>query len=173
MPDLLTHVIIAQGCRMGIRGGALTPWFLVGTVLPDVLTRPFNIAMPPLFWFFMPLHTPAGFFVVCALVSHFFPAANRPSIFGNLLGGGALHLLLDIFQAHLAGSYYLLFPFSWWSFEFGLFWPEDSLYLLPLWVGGGLLLGTTALMHQYKRNRAPSRQTTARSESCPEKTSRI
>src|SRR5215510_10399984 len=108
MPDLLTHLIIAEACRKGMRQYALTSWFLIGTVLPDVLTRPFSILLPSLFWFSMPLHTPMGLFLACTLISQFFPAAGRRSIFRNLLGGAALHLFLDIFQAHIAGSYYLL-----------------------------------------------------------------
>jgi hypothetical protein len=136
VPDLLTHLIAAQLCRKGTRGHLLTAWFLVGTILPDVLTRPFGIAFPSLF--FMPLHTPVGLFFVYASISSLAPDSSRRSVFYNLLGGAALHLLLDVFQRHIAGSYYLRFPFSWWSFELGLFWPEASLYLLPIWVGIGL-----------------------------------
>jgi hypothetical protein len=146
MPDLLTHVIVAQACRKGVQSGSLTAWFLLGTVLPDILTRPFNILFPSLFWFFMPLHTPTGLFFVCLSVSQFCPALRRRSAFYNLLGGATLHLLLDLFQKHIAGSYYLFFPFSWRSFEIGLLWPEESLYLLPLWIGGGLFLGVRALL---------------------------
>ena len=166
MPDLLTHLIIAQGCRTAVRGDALTPWYLVGTVLPDILTRPFSIVLPRLFWFFMPLHTPVGLFLVCTLISQFVPAPSRRSVFYNLLGGAALHLLLDILQAHIAGSYYLLFPFSWWSFELALFWPEDSLYLLPLWVAGALWLSANALMHRYRRNRDPSQPCASQANAC-------
>jgi hypothetical protein len=155
MPDLLTHVIVAQACRGRVRGNILTAWFLVGTVLPDVLTRPFNIAFPSLSSFSMPLHTPMGLFFVCALISHLFTAASRWLVFYNLLGGAALHLLLDVFQTHIAGSYYLLFPFSWCSFEFGLFWPEDSLYLLPVWAGGGLWLGVSAWVRRHRRRVGP------------------
>src|SRR5215475_1238219 len=91
MPDLLTHLIVAEGCRKATRDGALTPWFLVGTILPDILTRPFNILFPPLFWFFVPLHTPVGIFFVCIAIIQFFPTAKRRSVFCNLLGGAALH----------------------------------------------------------------------------------
>jgi hypothetical protein len=150
MPDLLTHLIIAQGCRKVAQGIPLSSWFLVGTILPDVLTRPINIVFPSLFWFFMPLHTPVGLLLVCALISHILPASHRWSVFYNLLGGAALHLFLDVFQKHIAGGYYLLFPFSWSSYEVGLLWPETSLYLLPVWVGVGLLLGVKALMQQHR-----------------------
>ena len=172
MTGLLTHLIIAEGCRKGLRGYTLTSWFLVGTVLPDVLTRPFSIVLPSLFWFCMPLHTPVGLFLACMSISQFFPAASRRSIFYNLLGGATLHLLLDIFQAHIAGSYYLLFPFSWWSFEVDLIWPETSLYLLPIWAGGGLWLGGKALLRRYRRIRASSQQGIDRSTPCSKSASR-
>jgi hypothetical protein len=148
MPDLLTHLIVAQACRRGPRIEALTFWFLVGTVLPDILTRPFNILFPSFFWLFMPLHTPVGLLFVCLSMSQLSPAASRRSVFYNLAGGAALHLLLDLFQRHIAGSYYLLFPFSWRSFEIGLVWPETSLYLLPIWIGAGCLLGIKVLLRQ-------------------------
>jgi hypothetical protein len=159
MPDLLTHLLVAQACRKGVRGGVLTPWFLVGTVLPDVFTRPFSIAFRSLFWFFMPLHTPVGLFVLCALISNLLPAPSRRSVFYNLLSGAALHLLLDACQIHMAGGYYLLFPFSWWSFEFGLFWPETSLYFLPLWIGVGLVLAIRLLGRRHNHPPAPFRPT--------------
>lgn len=144
MPDLLTHIAVAYGCQRCAMKSPLTSWFLVGTVLPDVLTRPFSILFPSLAWFVMPLHTPVGLLLVCALVSHLIPQKNRRSVFYNLLGGAALHLLLDLFQKHIGGGYYMFFPFSWWSFEFGFIWPETSLYLLPLWIGAAFLLGFRA-----------------------------
>ena len=146
MPDLLTHLIVAEGCRKVTRSGALTYWFLVGTILPDILTRPFNILFPSLHWFFMPLHTPVGLFFVCMAICQFFSTAERWSVFCNLLGGAALHLVLDLFQKHFGEGYYLLFPFSWRSFEIGLAWPETSLYLLPIWLAGGLWFGVKALL---------------------------
>jgi hypothetical protein len=146
MPDLLTHLIVGQAFWKGTRIDSLTFWFLVGTVLPDILTRPFNILFPSLYWFFMPLHTPVGLFFVCLSISQLCPAAGRRSVFYNLLGGAALHVFLDLFQRHIAGSYHLLFPFSWRSFEIGLVWPETSLFLLPIWAGAGFLLGVKALL---------------------------
>jgi hypothetical protein len=157
MPDLLTHLIVAEGCRKVTRGDAFTPWFLVGTILPDLLTRPFNILFPSLFWFFVPLHTPVGLFFVCIAISQFFPTAERQSAFRNLLGGVALHLVLDLFQKHIGEGSYLLFPFSWRSFEIGLFWPETSLYLLPIWLVVGLWCGVQALLRwRRKKTSLPS-----------------
>jgi hypothetical protein len=157
MPDLLTHLIVAEGCRKATLSDALTYWFLVGTILPDMLTRPFNILFPSLYWFFVPLHTPVGLFFVCMAISQFFSTAERRSVFCNLLGGAALHLVLDLFQKHFGEGYYLLFPFSWHSFEIGLLWPETSLYLLPIWLGVGLWCGVKAFLRwRHKKTSLPS-----------------
>jgi hypothetical protein len=61
-------------------------------------------------------------------------------VFYNLIAGAALHLCLDFFQKHIGSGYHLLFPFSWASHEYGLFWPEASLHLLPLWLASGVFL---------------------------------
>ena len=151
MPDLLTHLVVAAGLRKGLRSEALTAWFLIGAVLPDVLTRPFYIPFPNLVGFVMPLHTPLGLLLVCVCISRFFSPPHRRRIFNNLVGGATLHLLLDICQKHIGGSYPLLFPFSWSSFEFGLVWPETSLYLMPLWfVLGAFLIVRWLLRHKGK-----------------------
>jgi hypothetical protein len=153
MPDLLTHVIVAEGCRRIGWKDYLTLWFLVGTVLPDLLTRPFTILLPGLYWWVMPLHTPLGLIFVCALLSRFFPHQQQSQIFYNLIGGAAVHLLLDVGQKHIGSGYQLLFPLSWSSYEIGLFWPETSLYLLPLWLVFGIFMSIRVLMHQRGKKR--------------------
>lgn len=147
MPDLLTHLALAEGARRGVRRKTLTSWFLIGTVLPDVLTRPFYITFPGLVWFVMPLHTPLGLVLVCAFISRCFAPPQRRQIFNHLAGGAALHLFLDICQKHIGGGYALLFPFSWSSVGIGLVWPETSLYLAPLWLALAAVLIIYGLLH--------------------------
>lgn len=137
MPDLVTHVMAGYGLQRAL-WPRLSPWFLIGAVLPDILTRPFTILWPGSFWWTMPLHTPMGLLLVCAAIGLL--AGRTVSVFGNLGAGVLAHLFLDLFQAHLAGSYYLLFPFSWRSVEVDLMWPETTLYLLPLWIAIGVWL---------------------------------
>ncbi|RPI29641.1 MAG: hypothetical protein EHM61_00860 [Acidobacteria bacterium] len=148
MPDLVTHVIAGYGLQRGFR---LTPWFLIGAILPDILTRPFTIVWPGSFWWTMPLHTPVGLTLFCAAIAFLHRPGIRASVFLNLGAGAFLHVVLDLFQAHLAGSYYLFFPFSWHSVEIDLIWPETSLYLLPLWAVIGLWL---AVKHFRQRMKA-------------------
>jgi len=101
--------------------------------LPDVLTRPFYILFPQTFWVVQPLHSPVGLLFLCGLGALAFESSYRKTAFWNLLGGAYLHLFLDFFQKHVTNEYYSLFPFSWRTFEIGLFWPEESLAFIP-WV---------------------------------------
>ena len=140
MPDLLTHFMTAYATRELESRRRLSYWFLVGAVLPDVLTRPSTLVMPASFWYTMPFHTPIGLFLACLSVSLLAGGEFRKGVLLNLLAGSYLHLGFDVFQTHIAGGYYLFFPFSWKSFEFDLMWPEDSLYLTPLWIVLGILL---------------------------------
>ena len=151
MPDLLTHLALAEGVRQGIRPEAQTSWLLIGTVLPDILTRPVYITFPSTVWFVMPLHTPLGLLLVCTFISRCVSPPQRQQVFNHLAVGAALHLLLDICQKHMGGGYALLFPFSWSSFEIGLVWPETSLYLTPLW----LALAAGLLARRLLRTRRP------------------
>ncbi|HSE85710.1 MAG TPA: metal-dependent hydrolase [Candidatus Binatia bacterium] len=140
MPDLLSHVAIAYGAQRCSGRRLSTPWVLIGTIIPDVLSRPFNILFPSVSWFFMPFHTPAGLLLLSALISEFVPASTRRLVVLSLVSGAFLHLFLDLFQKHTGGGYYLFFPFSWNKFEFGLVSPEASLYLFPIWLSVGIYL---------------------------------
>jgi hypothetical protein len=153
MPDLLTHVAIAYGVQRCSSKLFSTSWFLVGTILPDVMTRPFNILFPSMNWFFMPFHTPAGFLLLSALISEFFSASMRRLVFLSLVGGAFLHLFLDLFQKHSGGGYYLFFPFSWRKFEFGLISPEASLYLFPVWLSIAVFVAVRAFLFNKKVQR--------------------
>lgn len=152
MPDLVTHVVAGYGLQRGF-WPRLSAWFLIGAVFPDLLTRPFTIVWPGSFWWTMPFHTPIGLALVCGAVAFLHGARGRRSVFVNLLAGSFLHVFLDLFQAHLAGSYYLFFPFSWRSVEVDLMWPETTLYLLPLWIVLGIWLAFGEL-RQYRAARA-------------------
>ncbi len=138
MPDLLTHSAAAYLSARRWFGEpgvsrATAILFIVGTMLPDVLSRPFYILFPALHWWVMPLHTPAGVLIVCWIITGFFQAAERRRVFIALTGGVLLHFLLDAPQKHIAAGYFWLFPFSWKTYEWGLWWSEDSVRIVP-WV---------------------------------------
>lgn len=142
MPDLLTHVSAAyllestfhkrfSGYRSAGRVYPVAP-FYVGTILPDVFSRGLVILSSSAEWYEGPLHAPLVLVLECILLSYFFEVPLRKKVFRGLLSGVFLHLLLDSFQKTVGGNGYLwFFPFSWKSFNFGIFWPDDSIYAAP------------------------------------------
>ncbi|MDI6640418.1 MAG: zinc dependent phospholipase C family protein, partial [Methanocellales archaeon] len=104
----------------------------LGTILPDVLTRFNDFLMHDFNWFFTPLHTPLVMFLTCLLITYLFEENRRKMVFISLMIGSFLHLFLDVLQIHWVTTYYLFYPFSWEKFEFGLFWPHQSIYFIPV-----------------------------------------
>lgn len=131
MPDLFTHAAAAHlaARRWFPRPAAIL--FLIGTLLPDVLSRPFYILFPTLHWWVMPLHTPVGIAVVGWVIAGGFKTAERKIVFSALGAGAMFHFLLDAPQKHIAAGYFWLFPFSWTTYEWGWWWSEDSVHIVP------------------------------------------
>ena len=132
MPDLITHVAFAS--FFADKKYRWVFFLFLGAVLPDV-TRLFFLFFPnshSAYWFFSALHSPVGLVLLTLLISFFFAPEIRKSAWRWMLYGIGLHLLLDIFQRHLSEfSYPWLFPFSFYGTGWGLFWPEDPLYVAP------------------------------------------
>jgi len=133
MPDLITHCLASRIILLG-RLKKYLLLFALGTILPDVLSR-----VPVLFmagcyrcaWAFTVLHSPLPLILFVLLLSLLF--TNKKQAFFSLFFGMVLHLGLDSLQKHISESYYWFFPFSFKTAEFGLFYPETSLYfILPL-----------------------------------------
>lgn len=136
MPDLATHILFNAISGRFFRAKENMTFFIAGAVLPDLLTRVPASVLPQssLNYFFLPLHSPLPLLVVNYAIVLFFPARKRKSCFWWLNGGVLLHLLADSLQIHMGPGYYWLYPFSWSTYHWGLFWPEASLYLLPFLV---------------------------------------
>lgn len=131
MPDLATHVLAAYIVKKAARIKLLV-LFLLGTILPDILSRPFYIPIPSLFWFVKPFHSVFVIIMVCLLLSYFFPETGRKNAFNILLAGALFHLFLDLFQMSIYPGYVWFFPLSTYSFTIGLFWPGEPIFALPL-----------------------------------------
>ena len=133
MPDLITHCSVAYLFKWIFRDKLAL--FVLGTILPDLLTRGLFLIFPFLVPFLTPLHTPLVLIFVCYFLCLFFQESIRKGVFVALLSGSYLHLLLDLFQIHIGKEEYIWFyPFSWKSYEIGLFWPETSVLTIPLWL---------------------------------------
>jgi len=134
MPDLVTHAAVAYFLMRPQRFIRFRAAFYLGTILPDILSRPLYIIKPELYPYTVGIHTPVFLFVFSLFLSLFFASNIRIGFLKWLLAGEFIHLLLDLFQKHLASGYLWLFPFSWKSFEVGLYWPEQPLQLVPIWI---------------------------------------
>ncbi|NOY58612.1 MAG: hypothetical protein GXO75_06730 [Calditrichaeota bacterium] len=135
MPDLITHTAAAYFIMRPGKFARFRVAFYVGTILPDILSRPFYILKPELYRYTIAIHTPVFIVLFCFLFAEFFNREIRKDVRNFLLLGAALHFFLDLFQRHLLTGYLWFFPFSYKSFEIGLYWPETPLYFIPLWVG--------------------------------------
>ncbi len=156
MPDLVTHTVVGYFAIRRWLSSPLSLLFLVGNMLPDLLTRPFYIIMPSLFWWMLPIHTPAGMVVVCWGISGFFRAGERRKVFWVLLIGSMTHFILDALQKHIGLGYFWFGPFTWWSSDWGLFWPEDALSMLPWLLIAGLVFEIALRAFRRKKARIVS-----------------
>jgi len=155
MPDLATHVgllyVFVRLFQPKLTIFSRKPYLFVilclGTILPDVLTRvPLVILAREVFFFFAPLHTPVLLFLTCYLTSMLFEVNLRKSIFIILIFGAALHLFLDSLQKTIGDNGYpWFFPFSLKTFNFGLFWPTESIFFIPI------ILITIIVIHLLKK----------------------
>ena len=134
MPDLVTHFAAAYIIKIPRRWSRFRVPFYLGAILPDLLTRPIMILIAQTSYTLYSLHTPVATALVCILISQFFSKEIRKGVNINLLLGITLHYGLDFLQKHVITAYYWFFPFSWKTAELGLFWPEDSLKLAPVWM---------------------------------------
>lgn len=133
MPDLITHTVAAYLIRKRSIPQSDLVIYLLGALLPDIATRPFMIMFPSSRHFFHAFHTPAALALIILLISLYFEETIRIKIIKLLTYGTLTHLILDMFQTSVGErGYGWLFPFSYWNFNFGLIWPEDSVTVLPL-----------------------------------------
>lgn len=156
MPDLVAHLASGYVCAAPFWGRtSVRLLFWTGVLLPDLLTRPFYILFPPAFWPVMPMHTPIGYLCAVGLLVQVFAERHlRKTAFWSLSAGGLLHFALDALQRHIGDGYHWLFPLSWCSYSEGLFWPEDSLQVLP-WCVGVIILNELWFRTQRAKTSRP------------------
>jgi hypothetical protein len=135
MPDLVTHTAwVYFGTRWWVNA-PMRVLIYIGTVLPDVLSRPLYILKPQWYPYTIAIHTPVFMLGLVWLLGYFFHVTWRTKARWLLLAGVSAHFLLDALQRHLDNGYYWLFPFGWQTFSEGLFWPETATYWTPIWIG--------------------------------------
>lgn len=133
MPDLVTHTAAAYFLSRHDSFQRFRVLFYLGTILPDILARPVHILFPQLYPYSIAIHTPIFLLLFTLLFGELMHPSIKKMAVKYLGAGILLHFFLDLFQKHVDAGYYWLFPFSWTSFEIGLFWPEVPVSLIPLW----------------------------------------
>ncbi len=150
MPDLLTHLCATHLVRRGLeaRRGRDLPeadaaMFYLGGCLPDLVSRAPGVlaASADAQHVLLAMHQPVPTLLCAYILCLCLPEAGRRRYFAWTIAGAALHYALDLLQRDLgsAGEFWL-FPFSWKTFQLGLFWPDQAvlaigpLLLLLAWV---------------------------------------
>jgi hypothetical protein len=160
MADLITHTCAAVLWKAAT-GRPHVATFVLGTCVPDFLGRVPSMALTVMRWklpwipewlvyLWVPFHVPVGVVVAAYALSFAFPEEGRRATFANLVGGGLLHIAVDLLQRHFGVGYLLLFPFSFWDFELGWIGSEDTVRIVPLL----LPLTAAAAWARWRRPRA-------------------
>ncbi|MDQ1237932.1 MAG: hypothetical protein QG577_116 [Thermodesulfobacteriota bacterium] len=101
------------------------------------------------------MHSPIVVLLYCLLLSFFFSDRHRKRFFFLLVVGSMFHLALDYLQINYDSAYFPFFPFSFWHSPKGLFWPEDSLALLPPFAGIFLIASIVRLLIKRRGKTKP------------------
>jgi hypothetical protein len=155
LADLITHTCAAVLWKCVTRG-PLVGTFVLGTCLPDLLGRVPPMALTVARWTLPwipewtiyawgPLHMPVGILLGSYLCSFLFAEASRRAVFANLLGGGLVHLAVDVLQRHFGVGYLLFFPFSTFDWELGWIGSEDTVKIVPVLLPFTLLMARRRL----------------------------
>jgi hypothetical protein len=139
--DLITHACVAVLAKAATRPKHVAI-FVAGTCLPDLLGRVPAMGLTVARWslpaipewsiyVWTPFHMPVGVVLSSFAGAFAFAPALRRAAFWNLLGGGMLHMAVDLVQRHFGVGYLLLFPFSTWDFELGWIGSEDTVLIVP------------------------------------------
>ena len=133
MPDAATHILIQILLNQFIMIRKILPYTLFGAVAPDLLKGFSRWLSPEYCWLFYPTHSPIFMLIYFYAISMLFHQKERPFLITGCLIGMIIHLLLDLFQINLGGSYYMpFFPLSFHRVTFGLYETEASIFWLPV-----------------------------------------
>jgi len=141
MPDLITHTLFVYPFKYRYKKALL--FILFGTILPDVLGRIAGVfipASPIVGWYQLSIHTPFSMIFFIYAFSFLFFQEERKNVFIFLTLGTFIHFFLDFFQKIISLGNLWLFPFSFKSFQVGIIWPDDTIFLIPILILINLLI---------------------------------
>ncbi len=136
MPDWVAHIAVAWTlCRiLSFKykefDAANTMLVITGALIPDFskLILVFKVFGMDLSEYLSVIHIPTGSVVVAGMLSLLFHDKKKTFMFLGL--GIVTHYALDMILEHVSGGIYLLFPFSWWQWQFEI--TNSSDYWLTL-----------------------------------------
>lgn len=141
MPDLITHMVFGhlmirsyELIKNKVNYGPFRCIFYIGTVLPDVFTRPLYILFPFTHDWTIAMHTPLGAIVLCGILSLLFTPSLRKHAFVLMAAGSLGHFILDALQRQIIYNNYWFFPFSWKTVGWGLAGAGTILEWVPVWL---------------------------------------
>ena len=146
MPDLITHTLFVYPSKRLFPKKLV--FILIGSILPDLLGRTlgvFPVDSSLISWFQLSIHTPFCLLLFTYSLSFFFPQKIRNNAFIFILIGVFSHFLLDFFQKTITLGNLWFFPFSFASPQIQLIWPDDTIYLIPVFILINLLLSLPKL----------------------------
>ena len=150
MSDLFTHYASARLASAGLRSRDAGTFVVLGTFLPDLVSKGLYWVLLASSDFDDPSHSIAGLALLCYLASLFTPEPGRAAAFGALYAGALLHVFVDLFKDNLgAGAARPLLPFSTWGVEFGWIDPENVVLLIPFAL---LAIGLARFIEQRRRS---------------------
>lgn len=147
MPDWVTHIVVAWTlCRIlsfkyNEFDAANTMIVITGALIPDfskiiMVLKVFGMDLSE---YLSVIHIPTGSVIVAGMLSMLFPDKKKTFLFLGL--GIVTHYSLDMILEHVSGGIYLLFPFSWFQWQFEITNSSDYwLTLLSLCVAGIIYL---------------------------------
>ena len=133
MADLLTHVAAAYvPSRFVVRDPRVRALACLGACLPDVLTRAgFFVVVPGGTTLHDVLHTPAAAALTSLAIALLVERTLRAKAFAALVFGGLTHLAVDAGKMSFdTGGVMWGFPFTRARWEWGLYVPEHTVYLM-------------------------------------------
>ena len=141
MPDLITHTLFVYPLKYRFKKAIL--FIVLGTILPDILGRIAGVFIPgsPIVgWYQLSIHTPFSMILFIYAFSFLFLQKERKNVFIFLILGTFIHFFLDFFQKIISLGNLWLFPFSFKSFQVGIIWPDDTIFLIPILILINLLI---------------------------------
>jgi len=141
MPNTLAHLGIQGVVTRSIIRKADIKWIFLGAVLPDIpwIARRIVIAVlpgidPVAVRIYAIAQSSLFSCLILAVAFSLFSQIPR-RVFAILSLNALLHLLVDASEAKWGNGVHLLAPYSWDTFNLGLFWPESTAVFLLSLVG--------------------------------------